>query len=354
MPTLQAALALRMERQHLTRPAPETGYDPLFRLLSPVPTVYWCCPGDPPRLSFRANFDDGAYNDRRRSRREIVKGRFLGGTLAYVEATELPLFAALCRKAPKSSETQRMLLDLLRREGPMSIGVMRELTGLPAKEITPALHKLQEAFLVFEDQADGSWERGWYLLEEEFPEVPASALSFEEALQTFLLRFAEAFVFVEPAAAKSFYRLPLKAVSAALSSLCAQGKLEPLELDGRTGFLRPEDRTLLNCAAPPEPSIFCLHRNDPLVRAEEASLKERFPAGEWEPLQYLLIDGDFRGVVLGKFRQGPHDVEEILLDLPSEEAAARRKEILSAVWQVNSREHSPSPRLRTLSVFPKA
>ena len=348
MPTLQAALALRMARQHLTCPVPEAGYDSLFRLLSPVPTVYWCCPGDPPQLSFRTDFGDGAYNDRRRSRREIVKGRFLGGTLAYVEAAELPLFAALCRKTPKFSETQRMLLDLLRREGPMSIGVMRELTGLPAKEITPALPKLQEAFLVFEDQTDGSWERGWYLLEEEFPEVSASSLSFEEALRTVLLRFAEAFVFVEPAAAKSFYRLPLKAVSAALSALCAQGELEPLELDGRPGFLRPQDRELLDRAAPLKPSVYCLHRNDPLVRAEETPLKERFPAGEWEPLQYLLVDGTFRGAVLGKFRQGPHDVEEILLDLSPEEAAARREEIFSAVWQVNSREHNPSPRFRTL------
>ena len=30
------------------------------------------------------------------------------------------------------------------------------------KEITPVLHRLQEAFLVYEDQYDGEWDRSWY------------------------------------------------------------------------------------------------------------------------------------------------------------------------------------------------
>ena len=37
------------------------------------------------------------------------------------------------------------------------------------KEITPVLHRLQEAFLVYEDQYDGEWDRSWYRFEEMFP-----------------------------------------------------------------------------------------------------------------------------------------------------------------------------------------
>lgn len=39
------------------------------------------------------------------------------------------------------------------------------------KEITPVLHRLQEAFLVYEDQYDGEWDRSWYRFEEMFPET---------------------------------------------------------------------------------------------------------------------------------------------------------------------------------------
>ena len=54
--------ALRMERQHLLAPANETEYDMLYRDLQPGQNVYWNGFGQPPTLSFRADFDDLAYN----------------------------------------------------------------------------------------------------------------------------------------------------------------------------------------------------------------------------------------------------------------------------------------------------
>lgn len=53
--------ALRMERQHLLTPANETEYDALYRDLQPGQNVYWNGFGQPPTLSFRADFDDLAY-----------------------------------------------------------------------------------------------------------------------------------------------------------------------------------------------------------------------------------------------------------------------------------------------------
>ena len=52
-------------------------------------------------------------------------------------------------------------------------------------------------------------------------------------------------------------------------------------------------------------------------------------------LQYLLIDGEFCGAVVGKFRNGPFDVEDIVLNLPPESWALRREEILTAVQAEN-------------------
>ena len=45
---------------------------------------------------------------------------------------------------------------------------LKEESGLLVKEITPALHRLQEAFLIYEDQYDGEWDRGWYRFGEFF------------------------------------------------------------------------------------------------------------------------------------------------------------------------------------------
>lgn len=52
-----------------------------------------------------------------------------------------------------------------------------------------------------------------------------------------------------------------------------------------------------------------------------------------EPLQYLLIDGEFRAACVGHFRNGPYDLNDIVCDLP--DAEARRDEILQAVAAVN-------------------
>ena len=87
-------LAERLRRQGFLEPLPSRkGYEELFRLLQPVSTVYYTRPGDPPRLVGRTEFDDGKVTDRLRSKRVIVKGRFLGGNLGYVLAADLTDYA---------------------------------------------------------------------------------------------------------------------------------------------------------------------------------------------------------------------------------------------------------------------
>jgi hypothetical protein len=76
------------------------------------------------------------------------------------------------------------------------------------------------------------------------------------------------------------------------------------------------------------------------VHASLSELKRRF-AG-LEVLQYLLIDGDLRGAVCGHWRIGPHDVDDIVVDLSPEECVARKAEIIRAVaWGY----HAPSHRI---------
>ncbi len=103
----QNVAALRMRRQFIGEKASEEEYETLFRDLSPVHTVYWCCPGEPPVLSYRASFDDRFFNTRRRARREILKGRFQGGQSDMWIGGICPSTAASTARPQRSSPKSR-------------------------------------------------------------------------------------------------------------------------------------------------------------------------------------------------------------------------------------------------------
>ena len=78
-------LSLRMERQCFLKKADEDEYIELYRDTQPGQNVYWNGFGQPPTLSFRAGFDDLEFNRERQFSRKLVKGRFAGGNLGWIE-----------------------------------------------------------------------------------------------------------------------------------------------------------------------------------------------------------------------------------------------------------------------------
>lgn len=330
-------VSLRMERQFLTRSADEQEYLALYRDLQPGLNVYWNGFGEPPTLSFRTAFDDKAYNKRRQLNRQLIKGRFAGGNLGWIIREDLELFACLYRKPlTKPTEMQLHILEMIEREGPLNIQQMKEESGLLVKEITPALHRLQEAFLVYEDQYDGEWDRGWYPFGEMFPDVDLQKYTKAEALAVLLQRFAYRMVWFDAKMVKSFYKVPDKEIKAAIAMLIEQGIL----VSEGSGYLLQADAKLLKTYQPKElHAIYAVHRNDVLYKSNEPILKEKAKAWteglsyDCEPLQYLLIDGEFHGAVVGHFRNGPYDLNDVVCDLP--DAVMRREEILDAVKAVN-------------------
>ncbi len=330
-------ISLRMERQCFTNKANEHEYIKLYRDTQPGQNVYWNGFGQPPTLSFRADFDDIQFNRDRQLKRKLIKGRFSGGNLGWIVPEDIELFVALYRKPlTKPTEIQRKVLELIEREGPLNIQQMKEETGLLVKEITPALHRLQEAFLIYEDQYDGEWDRGWYKFVEMFPEVILDKYTRLEALKIVLQRFAYRLVWFDTAMAKSFYKLPEKEIKLAVGDLVAEDILVASDL----GYMLKSDAELLESYKPKVVNfVYAIHRNDFIYKVHEHILKEMAKSMtegldyDHEPLQYLLIDGEFHGASVGHFRNGPYDLNDIVCDLP--DAESRKNEIIEAIRIAN-------------------
>lgn len=333
----QKIISLRMERQCLYRPANEVEYIKLYRDLQPGQNVYWNGFGQPPTLAFRANFDDIEFNRNRQKNRQLIKGRFAGGNLGWIIPDDIEIFAALYRKPlTRPTERQLLVLQLIENAGPFNIQQIKEETGLLIKEITPILHRLQEAFLIYEDQFDGEWDRGWYRFREMFPNINIEKYTRIEALEILLRRFAYRQVWFDMAMAKSFYKLPVKDIKFAVSELENKGEL--VSFDG--GYMLKKDAETLTCYEPKLMKfVYAIHRNDFLYKSNEHILKTQVQSlaknleYDHEPLQYLLVDGEFCGASVGHFRNGPYDINDIILDYPR--LAERKDEIVDAVKAVN-------------------
>ena len=335
----EAVLAHRMLRQGLSAPASdEKAYSELLRLLQPVAPVHNTKPGSAPRLPHRATFDDGVFNDGLRGRSALVKGRFLGGNIGYVLAEDLALYGTVFRsEVTRFAEEHERVMQALRFTGCLTPRQLADETGLTNKRLMPLLHRLQRGFLVYEAQEDSSWERGWSLFEAEWPHVDLQALTWEEAASRVLDRFLESHVFATFTQLRDWSQLPVRALRRVVQADEAKATWLPCCVNGLgEGWVRAVDRRLSKVQS--ESSVFMLHKSDALVKSHASELKEKY--GDLEVLQYLLIDGVFAGAVCGHWRIGPHDVEDVVVQLSDKDRRSRQQEIVDAVSQAYHPPHS--------------
>jgi hypothetical protein len=307
-------------------------YDRLFRDLSPVPCIFWSEPMSAPSLPLHIDFNDLRYNDRRRARREIVKGRFHGGNVGYIEQRDMELFAALYNK-PMDSFTplQLDILDILRREGPMSVGMLKTMTGKKVKDVSPALQRLQLAYLVFEDQTDSGYDRAFYPMETEFPDFDPGRISKADAMDTVILRLASRMISVTRQMIRDYFSFNIRDIDDSLQRLTAKDELT--FTDGAWFYPQHLQRLLFE-DLPEDKTAYVLHRSDPIVRAFAADLKKTYSRQGTKILQYILIDGRFAGAVYGSFRFTENEIDDIVLDSP--QAEAFKDSIIAGVYAANS------------------
>jgi hypothetical protein len=292
-------------------------------------------------LTGRTRFDSEATADVLRSSRRIVKGRFQGGGVGYVLAADLGLYANAFRKPIATmSDTQQEVFDALRAGGPLTPALIKEETGLLKKHINPALGRLQEAFLLYEDQIDDDWERGWYEFASEWPEIRLDDDGREDAAAEVIIRFLEAFVFATEEQVGDWTQWPKKRVASLLAQMEARGRIVAGEIRNLgPGWSRPADAAI--SASAPAPTAFLLNRGDFLSRAHKSELDRRF--GRTDVLQYVYATGEFVGAVRGHWGFKPFDIDDVAMELPKTKASALRGEVLALV-----RAAYPKPRHNVL------
>lgn len=334
-------IAERMKRQGLTQPLvdqdDEESYIELFCRLQPVAPVHFSRPGDPPRLINRTEYDDTEVSSMLRERHGLVKGRFQGGRVGYVFEEDLKLYATAFRKMPaRMNRVHEDVLSTIRQAGGLTKEQLKVELDYPAGNIGKALQDLQCAFLLQEDQVDTDWETGWLDFAEEWFEVPSDSESREEALDQVFMIFIESMVFASEGQIKSWSGLPSKTIKEILSRLLETGKVIRTQVEGLgDGIILGKDASatfVISETTQLPRGIHMLDKSDFLVRAYMDELKSRYKG--LEVLQYLLVDGEFQGVVLGHWRIGPHDVDDIILDLDATEAVARQDEVLTAIRKI--------------------
>ncbi|MBL7041134.1 MAG: hypothetical protein ISR77_21035 [Pirellulaceae bacterium] len=335
--------AQRLAAQGLsTKADDEASYVELFRRLQPVSPVANSYPGSPPRLEHRVDGpagEDGRLADELRASHRLIKGRFFGGRVSYVHVEDLPLYTAACRRPLRViNELHAKILRAFEVSGPLSPRQLREQTGLAHRPLMAAVNRLEEAFLVCEDQTDDAWDRPLHLFEREWPAAWTAMTDAVEARRQVLLRWAHCNVRVSVEGAASSTGWPQREMRQLLARLSEEGHLQPIEATADPGYTVPVDAR--DHRQVPQ-AVRVLHRDDPLVRPLLPQLQRTY-GKEVEVLKYLLIDDDVAGIVCGHWRIKPHDVDDILIADP-DTARARREEILAAVTSAY-----PSPERQIL------
>lgn len=333
----------RLKRQRLFNPLEYIGNDGeyigLFRQLQPVSPVYNTRPGDPPKLVHRTEFDDEVVSAKLREQNKIVKGRFCSGRIGYVVDVDLELYATAFQKPLRRAlPIHDDIMELLRNSGGMSKDQLKqELNYYPAREISKALETLQAAFLVYENQPDGDWDTGWFDFATEWFEVETDRVKHIESVAEVTHRFIKSMVFATLVNIKSWSGFPTKVIEEVVKTLVTDETIVATEITGLgKGFMSKEDSLGFDAEAIPD-SIFMLDKSDILVRAHLSELQKQFKG--YEVLEFLLIDGQFKGAVLGHWGFGPYDIDDIVLELSSNEILSRKDEIIHAVRRRYSAEH---------------
>ncbi|HEX7005002.1 MAG TPA: crosslink repair DNA glycosylase YcaQ family protein [Trueperaceae bacterium] len=344
VPSPEQILAARAVRHHLTpssRGSSDSDYLEIVGQLGPLRPPSFEFPGTPVVLFDRHEDAAGSsaqeVGERIRRQRLVFKGRFQGGKVAYVRTSDVPIYLAAFRRERPLTGPERVVLEVLESEGPLHKSDLAEVSGVRGRELSAALQRLQEAFLVFEQQLETEWDNAWFSLEREQPEWLVAAPEQDLARLEVLRRFSRAHVATSAQEAKDWSGFPLRQVRELLTELTESGELTRVAIDGWGERFMASDWEPVE----PEASLAILDPGDPLVTAQASVLKRKFDG--LPALKYVYVDGDVAGIATGRWGIGPFDVDDVVF-IEETSSERSRDDIIAKL-----RRHFPSPRHRIVS-----
>lgn len=343
-----SVLYLRLQRQFLLEKAKEMDYEYLFRQLSPVQTLFWIEPGSLPEIQYRCDFNPEMITDMFRHDRRILKGRFQGGNVGYVFSDEFPLYMAAYRKEIKTMTAEDvMVLDIIKEKGEASTGLIKSETGLLAKEVSKSLQKLQKAFIVLENQLSKDDERPFSLVEESLSHMNLTQYTKEAAMDEVIRRFIYMNGSVTKEMIKSFTKFTNKDIDGSIERLAVENILVNVDNE----FILAEDvdkvEGIINEV---QDQLYIMDNNDYMVKSHELILKDMFGKSKYKTLHYIMYNGEFIGRVLGFFRFGPNDLEDVEVLLDNEISLELKESIIDAIDLVYEGQENSVKRYRGVEI----
>ncbi len=231
---------------------------------------------------------------------------------------------------------QEAVIRALTYSGPLSPRQLREETGLAHRPLMAAVHRLERAFVVCEDQTDSAWDRPLHLVEREFPDLWQQAPDPEAAAAEVLARLLHTQVFATTAQLAAGSGLGKRVVGSTITTMERSARVEAVTMDGLEGWQQSGDRPTAGDVG----LVRVLHLRDPLVRPRLDELALQYDGRE--VLQYLLIGDEIHGAACGHWRIKAHDVEDVIID--DAHVADWREDTLEAV-----RRRYPAPKQHVLA-----
>lgn len=216
---------LALEKQHLTPSTRGKGEEDILKIISelgPIQThraLYHRIDG----------FDVDSLQKLRARDKEILVGRFTERGLSYVRVGEVPIYIALNEgKSRDLSDIDKVVLNTIERENPVTKGRVIALTGLDKPIVDESLERLEEALrvvrtILYEMEAD-TQQLTLYEPIENYAAV-SGKLSKGEALRTVILRIIEQHGPITIQGIISLTNLPYDEVESTLTVLRKEGMI---------------------------------------------------------------------------------------------------------------------------------
>lgn len=330
-------LGFRARRQYLaleTRGRSPEDVWTILRALQPFPPIAGSMPGSAPHPRSRVVGYQDAWAERWRAAGRLVKGRFMGNAIAYVDADDLALYAAAFRQPLPGtlSWTARRILDLLEEHGPLRKSQLRAMTAIERQRFDRALLALNLAFEVMEVQTEVDWDSPWALPRHAYPDADLDAWELAEAQAEVLRRFTKAFGPATLAQMAGWSGWKQRTVEERLDRLLGQGAIVPLEVEGEdeSAYLASKEVEALSAATPVQPFALMLPTNDPFVMPHWPLLRARYRP---YPLPYcygaIVVDGELVGAAWGQYKRRIIQIEELSIAPDVMDDPPRMDEVLA-------------------------